>query len=62
MQNAMLRPSARKRNTPLLTLACCATLMSYGLPAHGQASPSRNPTALPGSQDAKPPSSESGTS
>ena len=59
MQNAMLRPSARKRNTPLFTLACCATLAAYGLPAHGQASPSRNPPDLPGSQDRKPQSSES---
>lgn len=62
MKNAMLGPAARKPITPLLTMACCATLMACGLPTHGQASPSRDPTALPGSQDTKPPSSGSGTS
>ena len=60
MQKAMRRPSALRRNTPLFKVACFATLMAYGLPAHGQASPRSNPTAPPGSQDIKPSSSESG--
>jgi hypothetical protein len=64
MQIAMRRPSVWRRNTPVLTLAFCATLIVYGLPAHGQqASPPNNPTALdPGSQDTKPARSESGRS
>ena len=61
MQIAMRRPSVWRRNTPVLTLACCATLIAYVLPAHGQkASPPNNPAALEsGSQDTKPASSES---